>query len=282
MATTTSSDGTVIGFDRAGSGPPLILIDAAACFRGFGPMAPLAEQLRSRFTVFAYDRRGRGDSTDTPPYAVERELEDLQALLDVAGGSAFVHGFSSGAVLALHAAAAGLAIDGLALLEPALDLDRDPSAEPDPLVAEVADLIAAGRRGDAFIHFNRSIGVPEEMVEGLRQAPAWPALQALAHTLVYDLTITSSFLPDRLPTIATPTLVVDSEATDDRLQRWADVVVEALPNAHRRSLPGEWHGVAPEVLAPVLEEFFLTARSQPSQGRPWPAGAGTRWRRSRP
>jgi alpha-beta hydrolase superfamily lysophospholipase len=263
MATTTSPDGTVIAFDRAGSGPPLVLVDAAAGFRGFGPMGPLAERLRSRFTVFTHDRRGRGDSTDTPPYAVERELEDLQALLEVAGGSAFVHGFSSGAVLALHAAAAGLSIEALALLEPALELDRDPSAEPDPLLAEVADLVAAGRRGDAFIHFNRSIGVPEEMVEGLRQAPAWPALQALAHTLVYDMTITSSFPPDRLPTIATPTLVVTSQATDDRLQRWARGIVEALPDAHHRSLPGRWHGVAPEVLAPVLEEFFLHARSQP-------------------
>jgi alpha-beta hydrolase superfamily lysophospholipase len=257
MEKTTSRDGTLIAFERTGSGPPLILVDAAAGFRGFGPTRPLAEQLSSRFTVFSYDRRGRGDSTDTPPYAVDRELEDLQALIDVAGGSAFVYGFSSGAVLALHAAARGLPIDKLALLEPALDLDRDPAAAPDPLAAEVSALIAAGRRGDAFAHFQTSIGVPEEMIEAMRHAPAWPVLEALAHTLVYDLTITSSFTPDRLSSIAAPTLVLTSEATDDRLQRWGRAIAEALPDARQRSLPGEWHGVAPDVLAPVLEEFFL-------------------------
>jgi pimeloyl-ACP methyl ester carboxylesterase len=261
MGTTRSPDGTVIAFDRVGSGPPLILVDAAAGFRAFGPMGALAEHLRSRFTVFTYDRRGRGDSTDTPPYAVDRELEDIQALIDVAGGSAFVHGFSSGAVLALHAAARGLAIDKLTLLEPALEIDRDPSAEPDPLVAEVADLVAAGRRGDAFVRFNESIGVPEEFIEGMREGPEWAALEALAHTLVYDMTITSSFTADMLPTINIPTLVVTSEVTDDRLQRWARAVVEALPDATHRSLPGEWHGVAPDVLAPVLEEFLLGPRS---------------------
>jgi pimeloyl-ACP methyl ester carboxylesterase len=261
MATTTSQDGTVIAFDRAGAGPPLILVDPAAGFRGFGPMGAHAKQLASRFTVFTYDRRGRGQSTDTPPYAVDRELQDLQALIDVAGSSAFVFGFSTGAVLALHAAARGLAIDRLVLLEPALELDREPAAEPDPLAAEVAELVAAGRRGDAIIHFNRSIGVPEEMLEGLRDAPAWPALEALAHTLVYDLTIASSFTPDMLSGIATPTLVVTSEATDDRLRRWARTVAEAMPDAHHRSLPGEWHGVAPEILAPILEDFLLIPRS---------------------
>lgn len=265
MATTTSRDGTVIAFDRAGAGPPLILVDPAAGFRGFGPMTAHAERLASRFTVFTYDRRGRGESGDTPPYAADREVEDLQALIDAAGGSAFAFGVSSGAVLALHAAARGLAIDRLVLLEPALELDRDPSAETDPLAAEVADLVAAGRRGDAILHFNRSIGVPEEMLEGLPEAPAWPALEALAHTLAYDLTIASSFTADMLPGIATPTLVVTSEATDDRLRRWARAVAEAMPNAHHRSLTGEWHGVAPEVLAPVLEEFLLGARSAGSR-----------------
>jgi len=261
MATTTSKDGTVIAFDRAGAGAPLILVDAALGFRGFGPMGAHAEQLASRFTVLTYDRRGRGESTDTTPYAVDREVEDLQALVDVAGGSAFVFGFSSGAVLALHAAARGLAIDRLVLMEPALELERDPSAEPDPLAAEVAELVTAGRRGDAIIHNLRSIGVPEEMIEGMREAPAWPALEALAHTLVYDMTITESFTRDMLAGIATPTLVVSSEATDEPLRTWARAVAEAMPDAHHRSLPGEWHGVAPEALAPVLEEFLLSARS---------------------
>lgn len=256
MSTVTSRDGTSIGFDRAGSGPALILVDAAAGFRGFGPMGALAEALASDFTVFTYDRRGRGESGDTLPYAVEREIEDIQALIDVAGGPAFVHGFSSGAVLALSAAERGLAIPKLTLLEPPLPLDPPPADEPD-LGAEVADLVAAGRRGDAVEHFNRSIGVPEEYLVGMREQPWWPAMEALAHTLVYDTIITGTFPVARLSTITTPTLVIDSDGTDDQLRGWADGAAAALPNGSRRTLPGEWHGVEPEILAPAMVAFFI-------------------------
>jgi pimeloyl-ACP methyl ester carboxylesterase len=250
----TSQDGTSIAFERAGTGPPLILVDAAGGFRGFGPMGPLAAELHPEFTVYRYDRRGRGDSTDNQPYSVDREIDDLQALIDAADGSAFVYGFSSGAVLALHAAARGLAIPKLALLEPALELDEP--AEPDPLGAEVAELVAAGRRGDAVEHFNRSIGVPEEYLVGMREAPWWPTMEALAHTLVYDTIITSSLPAARLAAITTPTLVIDSQGSDPRLSEWAQGVTDALPNAQRRTLQGEWHGIGPEILAPVLTEFF--------------------------
>ena len=253
----TSQDGTSIAFERAGTGPPLILVDAAGGFRGFGPMGPLAAELHSEFTVYRYDRRGRGDSTDNQPYSVDREIDDLQALIDAADGSAFVYGFSSGAVLALHAAARGLAIPKLALLEPPLELAEP--AEPDPLGAEVAELVAAGRRGDAVEHFNRSIGVPEEYLVGMREAPWWPGMEALAHTLVYDTIITSSLPPERLAAIATPTLVIDSQGSDPRLSEWAQGVTDALPNAERRTLHGEWHGIEPDVLAPVLTEFFKSS-----------------------
>jgi pimeloyl-ACP methyl ester carboxylesterase len=259
MSTLTSSDGTSIAYEWAGTGPAVILVDAASCFRGFGPMGPLAEALGSRFTVFRYDRRGRGESTDTPPYAVEREIEDLKAVIEAAGGSAFVYGFSSGAVLALHAAAYGLAIGKLALLEPPLELEKPP-AEPD-LGAEVAELVAAGRRGEAVEHFNNSIGVPAEMVAELRQSPAWPALEALAHTLVYDTVITSTFPAERLTAIEVPTLVIDSEGSDDRLHKWARGVADALPDGTHRSLKGEWHGVLAEDLAAVLADFFLGRRT---------------------
>jgi pimeloyl-ACP methyl ester carboxylesterase len=251
----TSQDGTSIAFERAGAGPALILVDAAGGFRGFGPMGPLATELEPDFTVYRYDRRGRGDSTDNQPYSVDREVDDLQALIEAADGSAFVYGFSSGAVLALHAAVRGLAIPKLALLEPPLELDDVPS-EPDPLGAEVAELVAAGRRGDAVEHFNRSIGVPEEYLVGMRQAPWWPAMEGLAHTLVYDTIITSSLPPARLATITTPTLVIDSQGSDPRLSAWAQGVTDAMPNAQRRTLKGEWHGIEPDVLAPVLTEFF--------------------------
>lgn len=250
-----SADGTSIAFSPIGSGPALILVDAAAGFRGFGPMGPVAVALATEFTVITYDRRGRGESTDTLPYAVEREVEDLQALIEAAGGSASVYGFSSGAVLALHAAAHGLAIDKLALMEPPLELDEQVPPDTE-LGAEVAELVGQGRRGDAVEHFNRSIGVPEEMIAGLRQAPFWPTLEALAHTLVYDTVITTSLPPARLPAITTPTLVLASESSDERLLGWARGVAHALPNGSLRTLKGEWHGVPVEDLAPVLTEFF--------------------------
>jgi len=251
----TSRDGTSIAFDRIGAGPALIFIDAAAGFRGFGPMGALAEAVASDFTAITYDRRGRGESTDTLPYAVEREVEDLDALIDMAGGSAFVHGFSSGAVLALHAAAKGLQIKKMTLLEPPIVL---PGEAPDlELEKKLSKLVEAGRRGDAVEHFNRSIGVPDEYLVGMREAPYWPTLEKLAHTLVYDSVITRSLDIEKLATVTTPTVVIDSGASDDRFGTWADALIANLPNAERRTLPGEWHGVATEVLAPALTEIFL-------------------------
>ena len=252
----SSKDGTRIAFDRAGSGPAIILVDPAGAYRGFGPMPALAEELASAFTVITYDRRGRGESEDTPPYAVEREIDDIEALIDTSGGSAFVHGFSSGAVLALWAAESGLPISKLSLLEAPLEFDAT-VREEETLGDEIAALVAAGRRGDAVEHFNRSIGVPEEYLVGMRDAPWWPAFEAMAHTLVYDTKVTGTFPIERLPSITTPTLLVTSEQTDGYLRGASDRIAAELPNATRRTLPGEWHGVAAEVLAPVLREFLL-------------------------
>jgi pimeloyl-ACP methyl ester carboxylesterase len=181
-------------------------------------------------------------------------VEDLAALIDEAGGSACVYGFSSGAVLGLHAAARGLAIAKLALLEPPIPLENQP--EEGDLGAEIAELVAAGRRGDAVEHFNRGIGVPEEMVSGMRDAPYWPALEKLAHTLVYDTTITSSVTSELLASISTPTLVVGSEASGDYLKSSGRAVADALRNGRLLALKGEWHGVPSEDLASVLTEFF--------------------------
>jgi pimeloyl-ACP methyl ester carboxylesterase len=249
-----SADGTSIAFERAGTGPPLIMVHAALGFRGFNPMGELDGLLADDFTVITYDRRGRGESTDTPPYAVDREVDDLAALIEETGGSAFVYGFSSGAVLGLHAAARGLPIPKLALLEPPIPL-KDQPVEGD-LGAEIAELVAKGRRGDAVEHFNRSIGVPEEMVAGMRDAPFFPTLERIAHTLVYDTAITSSVTPELLAGIATPTLVVGSVASGDYLQSSARAVADALPNGRFVGLEGEWHGVPPEDLARAMTEFL--------------------------
>ncbi len=255
MPSVRSRDGTSIGYTSIGGGPPVVLVDPAGGFRGFGLLTPLAERLASDFTAITYDRRGRGESGDTLPYAVEREIEDLGAIIDIVGGSAFVYGFSSGAILSLWAAAEGLPIRKLALLEPPLAFEPEPEGED--LGAEVAELVEAGRRGDAFIHFNRAIGVPEELLDGMRDASWWPAAESLAHTLVYDTRVSAGFAVERLAEINTPTLVVDSTASDERLHEWSRAAADALPNGVHRTLEGEWHGVAPEILAPVMRDFYL-------------------------
>nr|WP_203873439.1 alpha/beta hydrolase [Planobispora takensis] len=252
----TSRDGTRIAFEKAGTGPTLVLVDAAGGFRGFGPMGSLARHLADRFTVVAYDRRGRGESGDTPPYAVEREVEDLAAVIEATGGRAFVHGFSSGAVLGLLGAAAGLPIPMLSLLEPPIVLDRPQEDDQGDLAAEIDELVAAGRRADAVEHFHRSIGVPEEMTAGMRQAPFFPALEGIAHTLAYDSRVTAAVSRETLQAVTAPALVVNSEASDDRLRGWAEEVAAALPRGRHLALKGDWHGVPDEVLAPALADFF--------------------------
>ncbi len=187
MQTVTSADGTRIAFDRLGGGPPLIMVVGA--FNTRSTTEPLARALEGGFTVLNYDRRGRGDSGDTPPYAVDREIEDLNALIAEAGGSAAVFGYSSGATLALKAAAAGLAISNLALYEPPFVVDGSRPPLPADLPDRLVDLVASGRRGDAVELYQReAIGMPEEVVAGMRQAPFRSALEAIAHTLAYDAT----------------------------------------------------------------------------------------------
>jgi pimeloyl-ACP methyl ester carboxylesterase len=256
MDTATSGDGTAIAFERTGAGPAVILVDGAMCFRGFGPMGPLAALLASDFTVFTYDRRGRGDSGDTLPYAVDREVDDLQALIDAAGGSAYLYGMSSGGVLGLHAAARGLAIPKLAMFEPPLPVADDPGPQLG-LLRELAGMVAADRRGDAVERFQTAIGIPEQALAQMRHAPFRPALEAIAHTLVYDTTITSSLRLERLSAITTPALVIDSTGSTGEMRASAQAACDALPHAQHRSLSGQFHDVPAEVLAPVLREFMI-------------------------
>jgi pimeloyl-ACP methyl ester carboxylesterase len=177
-----SKDGTAIAFDRIGHGSPVILVDGALCYRALGPSGPLAELLAQHFTVFTYDRRGRGDSGDTAPYAVEREVEDIGALLDEAGGAAFVWGISSGAVLALEATNRLTGIKKLALYEAPFIVDdsRPPVSKDD--WARISDAVAAGRRSDAVQLFLKAVGAPAFFVALMRLLPVWPKLKAVAHT----------------------------------------------------------------------------------------------------
>jgi len=257
MNSVTSRDGTAIAFDRLGDGPPIILVCGGSVDRMSN--APLAELLASHFTVFNYDRRGRGDSGDTPPYAVEREVEDIDALIKEAGGSACLYGTSSGAALALEAAASGLGISKLALWEPPFILDDSRPRPPADTARIYTELVAAGRRGDAVEFFMaKVVGLPPEFVAQARTAPWWPAQEALAHTLAYDATIMGDYsLPtERVASVTVPTLVIDGGASFEWVGETAQALADVLPHGQRRTLEGQTHDVAAEAIAPVLEDFF--------------------------
>jgi pimeloyl-ACP methyl ester carboxylesterase len=255
-----SADGTSIAFETAGSGPPLILIGGAFCDRNARASGtPLAALLAPRFTVFSYDRRGRGDSGDTKGWAVERELEDLAALLAEAGGSAFVYGISSGALLALAAAAEPLNIPKLALYEPPL---LRAAAQTEPMLGLANELVrmsAAGERTRAVeLFLGKVMRLPEPALAQMRKSPAWSGLEALAHTLSYDLRITllGPSLLERAPAVRSPTLALYGEACVPWMREAIVSLAQALPNGQERVLAGQTHDVNPEVLAKALTEFF--------------------------
>jgi len=250
VKTTTSKDGTTIAFDQTGDGPPVVLVMGAFNDRRTG--APLAAHLATRFTVLSYDRRGRGGSSDAPSYAVEREIDDLDAVIRATGGRAAVFGYSSGAALALLAAAAGLPISRLALY----DL---PPWMPREHATTLATLIADGRRGDAVEYFQRRVvGIPEAVVVNLRHAPFRPALEAIAHTLVYDATLMAQgpLSPDRLAHVRAPTLAVAGGKGPPFMREVAEALATALPQAEALIIADATHDLAPELLGPVLERHF--------------------------
>jgi pimeloyl-ACP methyl ester carboxylesterase len=250
-----SADGTPIAFERSGSGPALVMVDPALGFSGFDNIRGLGAVLANEFSVHTYDRRGRGASGDANDYAVQREVEDLAAVIAEAGGSASVYGFSSGGLLALHAAASGQAIDRLALFEPPV---RAEAAPPDTdFTTEIAGLVAAERRWDAVDAFLTGIGVPAEVVADME--PMRPVLEPIAHTLVYDCELSNATTFDVLAAVTTPTIVLDSEGSSDDLTGGTAAIANALPNGARRSLPGDWHGVSDEVLARAVAEFLREA-----------------------
>jgi pimeloyl-ACP methyl ester carboxylesterase len=250
--TVQSTDGTLITFERCGDGPPLILVVGAFNERATG--TPLAQYLAPNHTVFTYDRRGRGESGDTAPYAIEREIEDLQALIDEAGGSAAVFGFSSGALLAAKAATRGLPIPKLVLYEPPY-LMVDPRADHP---AKLADLVVAEKRGEAVEYFQTElVGIPADIVVQLRNAPFRASLEAIAHTLEYEALIcTDTELRTVLGSIGTQTLVLAGELSPPPLQAAARALAEEVPGAHYQSVAGVGHDLVPEALGPVVEAYL--------------------------
>jgi pimeloyl-ACP methyl ester carboxylesterase len=256
METVTSKDGTTIGFDRLGSGPPVVLVCGGSVDRTAD--APLAKELASDLTVFNYDRRGRGGSGDTLPYAIEREVEDIDAVIEAAGGSACLWGSSSGAVLAMIAAESGVPVTKLALWEPPFVPEGVPRP-PEDQVSQYETMVAEGRRGDAVEYFmTKVIGMPPEVVTGARTQPWWPATEALAPTLAYDARIMGDYtIPrDLVASVKVPTLVVAGGADFPWMRQTAETLADALPDGEVRILEGQGHDVDPGVLAPVLSEFF--------------------------
>jgi hypothetical protein len=257
MDNVTSKDGTTIAFDWLGEGPAVILVSGGSVDRSSN--APLAGVLATKFTVYNYDRRGRGPSGDTQPYAVQREVEDIDAVISAAGGSAGLYGSSSGAALALEAAASGVSITKLALWEtPWIVGDSRPRPAPDTAAVYRA-FVAEGRRGDAVEYFmTKVVGLPAEFAEFARTQPWWPGQEALAHTLAYDAEIMGDYeLPTgRIAKVTVPTLVLDGGASFDWMGQTAQTTVDALPDGRRQTLAGQGHDVDPAVLAPALAAFF--------------------------
>lgn len=258
MPTITSADGTTIAYERSGSGPTLVLVDGGMCYRAAGPMRPLAALLRDTFTVYAYDRRGRGESSDTLPYAVAREVEDLQALIAQAGGEAYVYAISSGAALALATAAAGPGITKLALYEPPFMAEVEDGTRIKEYTQRLHELLDAGHKDDAVALFMTHVGIPAQVVASVRAQPGWAMLEAIAPTLAYDdeLLAGGRVPRDLTSTITIPALVLGGGASPAGLQQAAKATAEALPTAEHRTLDGQTHDVAPDALAPVLVEFF--------------------------
>jgi len=255
METVTSADGTTIAFDQLGSGSPLILVSGASCDRAID--SAIAEALAEHFTVLNYDRRGRGDSTDTPPYAVEREVEDLEVLLAAAGGRAALVGLSSGGVLAAHAAASGLPVSELVIWEPPLRLDAEGQRQTKNYNASLAALLADGRRGDALALFMGMVGMRAEMIAGMRQSPHWAAGEALAPTLEYDAAVMGdgSLPADTFARVSVPAMVLAGGASPEWLRESARAAAAAIPGAGYGVLDGQTHDVAADVLAAAVRDF---------------------------
>ena len=260
MKTIFSKDGTPIVFDQSGQGAAIILVTGALTTRA--DWTSLAASLAQYFSVFVYDRRGRGESGDTAPYAVEREIEDLEAMITEAGGSAFVFGHSSGAVLALEAACKlGKSIEKLAIYEAPYNDEQEAKRTWGEYIQRLTELLAADRRGEAIALFMELVGTPPEHIEAARHSPAWSKLEALAPTLAYDhrgIMGQDGAIPvEQAAQVLVPTLVMNGSASYPFMYETALTLSKVIPHAQLRTLEGQDHRLVADALVPVLREFFL-------------------------
>jgi pimeloyl-ACP methyl ester carboxylesterase len=254
VAFAASKDGTPIAFEKAGTGPALVVVGGALSHRKGSK--PLAAKLAERFTVYTYDRRGRGQSGDTKPYAVEREIEDLGAIIAQAGNQAYAYGVSSGAALALQAAATlgPEKVAKLAVYEPPYG---QPERAFDEQKERIGQLVQTGKPGDAAAYFFSAIGTPTQAVEDMKRSPDWEGIEKIDFTLAYDYAVLGNgSVPDTVQSITVPTLVLDGEKSMPFVHPTADRVAKLVPNAKRTTIPGQTHQASPEAVAPLLIEFF--------------------------
>lgn len=254
MPSATSADGTSIAYDIAGDGPPLVYVTGACCFRRFRPVVADAAVFATRFRVITYDRRGRGDSGDTGPWSLDREVEDLEAMIDALGGEAFVYGHSSGAVLALHAAdrLPGKVL-GAALYDAPWVPEVAGREEYAVLRADVEERLASGRRAGALRRFLSGIGMPKAFVALLPLAPGWRAMTALAPTLRYDLALTADLPPTEVAgRVQVPVHVLVGEKSPPEVHEVARILARALPDGSVTTLPGQDHLVSGKAVLPEL------------------------------
>ena len=261
----TSADGTRIAYETHGAGPALVIVDGAMCFRAMGPSAALAKELGSDFAVVTYDRRGRGESdAGATPWSLEREVEDLAAIIDAAGGSAHALGISSGAALALEAAIRGVAITRLALYEVPFIVDDTRAPNPPDTPQRLQALVDRGERGEAVKAFMRLVGVPAPFIGLMRVLPTWKKLTSVAHTLPYDISMVIDQAQGRpLPAgrygaVTQETLVLAGGKSPEHMRNAQAAIAAAVPHGRVETLPGQTHMVKAKVVAPVLTAFFDT------------------------
>ena len=270
MKTVTSKDGTKIAYDLYGQGPAVILVDGATATRAFGGSSELAQGLaKEGFTTYVYDRRTRGESGDTQPYAVEREIEDIEALIDLAGGTAHLYGISSGGALALEAAAVlGKKVTKLAVYEvPYMGVESAAKVPAHEVFTQTKQLVKDGKNGDAFVlYMGKVAGLPEQMLAGMQQAPFWPMMEAVAPSLVNDATVMfcRNFTPQKelLEKITMPVLALSGDVDmlpgvdTSFMAKAAEAIASMVPHGKYQLLKGQNHDVKTEVIAPVLGKFY--------------------------
>ncbi|WP_414853894.1 alpha/beta fold hydrolase [Brevibacillus sp. IT-7CA2] len=258
MKTIQSKDGTTLAYDVYGSGPALLFITGATCFRSFEPVLHDAHVFAEQFTVYHYDRRGRGDSGNTLPYAFEREIEDIEAMIDAAGGTAYLYGHSSGAILALEAAMKlGDKVSKLVLYDASYSSNEVDQREFNELGQSVNNLLDTGDHSEAISLFLEGIGIPKEVIFYMQQSPQWETMVALAPTLAYDISLASDLPPlEKAHHLRVPTLIIVGEKSPASLHDVASQLSQAIPHAQCSQLADQDHMPNPTVLLPLLTGFL--------------------------